>query len=95
MAVAAGAIVLVLGRLAIAAHRQGPATGVEAMAGEYGRTLTAIAPDTDGQVSVHGEIWRARSHVPIAADVVVRVLAVKGLTLSIEPAATSDEGGAP
>jgi membrane-bound serine protease (ClpP class) len=95
MAVAAGGIVLVLGRLAIAAHRQGPATGVEAMTGEYGRTLTATAPDTDGQVSVHGEIWRARSHVPIAADVAVRVLAVKGLTLSIEPAATSDEGGAP
>lgn len=78
-------IVLMLGRLAIAAQRVPSVTGVEAMIGEQGQTLTAITPDRAGQVGVHGEIWRATSHDAIAAGALVRVAGVSGLTVIVEP----------
>jgi membrane-bound serine protease (ClpP class) len=54
------------------------------MVGEHGRALTAVAPDQPGQVTVHGEIWRATSRDPIAAGVRVRVLSLNGLTAVVE-----------
>jgi membrane-bound serine protease (ClpP class) len=58
--------------------------------------LTALEVDGFGQVSVHGEIWRACSSSPIAAGSRVRVTALDGLTLTVEadrfqPAAISAE----
>jgi membrane-bound serine protease (ClpP class) len=86
VALATAAIVLVLGRLALAAQRQPPATGVESMVGIGGRTRTRVAPDAAGQVDVRGEIWRAISPVPLEADAPVRVTRIEGLTLVFEPA---------
>ena len=85
-AVLAAALVLMLGRLAIRAQRQPPATGAEAMVGEQGHALAPIAPGAFGQVSVHGEIWRATSGASIAAGDRVRVTAVNGLTLTVSGA---------
>jgi membrane-bound serine protease (ClpP class) len=85
-AVGAGVVVLLLGRLALRAQRQPAATGLEAMVGEQGSALSVIAPDTPGQVSVHGEIWRANSSTPIAVGDRVRVIAVNGLTLTVSGA---------
>jgi membrane-bound serine protease (ClpP class) len=82
-ALVAAAAVLLLGRLAMRAQRQPPATGVAAMLGEQGRALTAIEPAGTGQVTVHGEIWRATSDAPIRPGERVQVLAVNGLTLSV------------
>ena len=51
-------------------------------------------PGRPGQIRVHGEIWRATSAVPLAAGRGVRVTAVDGLTLLVEPAdppATKEE----
>ncbi len=78
-------IVLVLGRLAIAAQRAPSVTGVEALIGERGRTLSAITPGNVGQVGVHGEIWRATSADAIGAGAPVRVAGVNGLTVIVEP----------
>lgn len=84
-ALALAAIVLVLGRIALVAQRAPAVTGAEGLVGEEGRALTAIAADATGQVGVHGEIWRATSSNPIAPGTRVRVAAVRGLTVVVEP----------
>jgi membrane-bound serine protease (ClpP class) len=92
-ALAVSAITLVLGRLAVRAHRQQPVTGIEGMIGAGGRARTDMEPGGAGQVDVHGELWRARSATHIAAGQPVRVTAVNGLTLTVEPGAPA-RGGA-
>jgi membrane-bound serine protease (ClpP class) len=83
---AVAAIVLFLGRLALAAQARPPTTGVEGMLGSEGWTRMPLSPDTPGQVDVHGEIWRAYSREPVPAGAKVRVVEVNGLTLVVEPA---------
>ena len=38
-----------------------------------------------GQVEVHGELWEAHSATPVPRDARVRITAVSGLTLTVEP----------
>ena len=83
--IAFAGLMMFLGRLAIQAHRLKPITGVEGLIGEEGAALTDIGRGRTGQVSVHGEIWRATSAVPVHPHTRVRVTAVDGLTLSVEP----------
>lgn len=85
--------VLLLGRLALAAQRQPPATGVDTLIGERAHVRSTIAPGTSGLVAVHGELWQARSDVAIEAGGVVRVTAVNGLTLTVVPDHTTDRRG--
>jgi membrane-bound serine protease (ClpP class) len=82
-------IIIVLGKLALAAQRAPVVTGVEGLIGEQGRTLTAIEPGAVGQVGVHGEIWRATSRAPIGPGAPVRVAGVDGLTVIVEPAVSN------
>jgi membrane-bound serine protease (ClpP class) len=91
VALAAG--VLLLGRLALAAHRQPPVTGIEGMIGMQAQTVSAIAPGMPGQVTVRGELWQARSAEPIQAGASVRVTAADGLTLTVVPDLTSSLRG--
>jgi membrane-bound serine protease (ClpP class) len=94
VAIAFSGIFLVLGRLALQAQRAPAVTGVEGLLQASGRTLTAIAPESLGQVLVHGEIWRATSPTPLEPQTPVRVKAVDGLTLIVEAAGLSPrEGG--
>jgi membrane-bound serine protease (ClpP class) len=79
------AIVLFLGRLALAARANPPASGTEALIGEEGRTRTPLAADMPGHIDLHGEIWRALSRTPLPAGEKVRVTEVNGLTLLVEP----------
>ena len=60
-------------------QRRRPAVGVEALVGAHGEMTAA------GWVSVRGELWRARSDVPLEAGERVRVRAVDELTLVVEP----------
>jgi len=39
-----------------------------------------------GHVRISGERWHAISQTPIGADTLVRVMAMDGLTLAVEPA---------
>ena len=80
------AAVLGLGRLALKAQRRAPQTGVDAMIGELGRTRTPVAPDMPGQIDARGEIWRAISREALPAGTAVRVVAIDGLTVLVEPA---------
>jgi membrane-bound serine protease (ClpP class) len=82
---AVAVIILFLGRLAVKAQAQRPATGAEGLIGTEGRAREALAPDAAGYIDVHGEMWRARSHTPVAAGAPVRVVAVDSLTLTVEP----------
>jgi membrane-bound serine protease (ClpP class) len=94
VALAAGGIVLGLGRLALAAQRLKPVTGVEGLIGEVGRSLTPIEPEHPGHIGVHGEIWRAVSRETIPAETTVRIVALTGLTAEVEAidkSATTEE----
>jgi membrane-bound serine protease (ClpP class) len=94
--VAVAAIVLGLGRLALRAQRVPTTTGAEGLVGERGRALSPVGPHQPGQVSVHGEIWRAVSPAPLPEGAWLRVARVEGLTLHVEASELSEPpGGAP
>jgi membrane-bound serine protease (ClpP class) len=67
-----------------------PTVGREGIVGEEGRAEVDVAPD--GVVVIQGARWRARTNraTPIGAGDAVRVVAVEGLVLEVEP----EEGGA-
>jgi membrane-bound serine protease (ClpP class) len=67
-----------------------PTIGREWMIGELGMARTDIAPD--GVVTLREAPWRARTNraTPIRRDEPVRVVAIEGLVLEVEP----DGGGA-
>jgi len=58
-----------------------PWTGMEALLREVGVTQTALDPE--GQVLIHGEIWRAVADAGIPAGERIRVVGVDGLTLRV------------
>jgi len=75
--------IFVVGK-AIQSQRNKAATGAQGLVGEVGEALTRLAPS--GKVFVHGEIWQATSSgKPIRAKTPVRVTAVSGLKLTVEP----------
>lgn len=55
-----------------------------------GQTVKALSPidATTGKVFIEGEYWNAVSETPIAADQLVEVVAVEGLTLKVKPKQT-------
>lgn len=58
-------------------------TGSEGMIGELGVARTAVSPE--GKVFVHGELWNATSGTPINEGTRIRVRAVDGLRVVVEP----------
>jgi membrane-bound serine protease (ClpP class) len=81
------ALALMLGFIAwrVAAVRRRPLLlGASGLLGERGRALSAVGPDA-GEVFVHGEYWQARSAVAIPEGAGVRVTALKGLVVTVEP----------
>lgn len=83
------AITVFLLQLAIRSFRYKVSTGAEAMVGEIGEARTALDPN--GRVFVHGELWNARSEAAIASGEQVRVRAVNGMDLLVEPREGSAE----
>jgi membrane-bound serine protease (ClpP class) len=72
-------------RLGIAAQRKRPETGDAGMIDAVGEAVTPIAPDAEGQVRTHGEIWRAVATDRIAQGDRVRVTGIDGLVLTVRP----------
>jgi membrane-bound serine protease (ClpP class) len=64
-------------------QRRRAAVGAEALVGAIAKVATDCMPV--GQVRIHGELWRARCDAGAAAGEEVRVVAVHGLTLVVEP----------
>ena len=82
---AVGAVSLffaVVAGLAFKAQVAGARTGLSGMIGEIGIVKQAIDPE--GKVAVHGELWKARADAALAAGQTVRVVAVDGLTMTVE-----------
>ncbi len=78
-----GIITAVIMTLAIRARRNKIVTGQEGLVGEIGIVRAPLAPE--GKVSVMGELWNAISPAPVDIGSRVRVRAVHGLQLEVEP----------
>lgn len=76
-------ITMFLLSLAIRARRNKSLMGGEGLLNEIGEARTALAPA--GKVFVHGEYWDAVSQSPVEAGGEVRVVAVDGMKLQVEP----------
>ena len=83
LAIAVGGVMSFFVVLVTRAQRTPVATGIQGMVGEVGRASTSVSKD--GKVFVHGEHWDARSTSAISAGDRVRVLAVEGTRLVVEP----------
>ena len=77
-------ITVILLRLVIAAQRRKAVTGEIGMIDAVGITQTELG--LEGKVLVRGEIWEARASQRIPKGTKVRVRAIKGLILLVEPA---------
>jgi membrane-bound serine protease (ClpP class) len=58
-------------------------SGPETMVGATATVVETCAPD--GRVRVRGELWSAHSESVVAAGEAVRIAAIDGLTLRVEP----------
>jgi membrane-bound serine protease (ClpP class) len=91
LALSTGGFVLLVARLALRARRRPVASGREELVGARGAVIEAAG--TDGWAGIHGERWRIRSRVPLAAGDHVRVTGVEGLVLDVERDSTTPQGG--
>lgn len=85
LALASAAIMLAIGGFAARSRHRPVVSGREELVGTLG-TVGAAAGEGLWWVSVHGENWRARAAMPLAAGSRVRVDRVDGLTLEVSPA---------
>lgn len=76
-------ITMFLLSLAIRARQNKSLMGGEGVVNEIGEARTALAPA--GKVFVHGEYWDAVSSSPVEPGAEVRVVAVDGMKLKVEP----------
>jgi membrane-bound serine protease (ClpP class) len=82
MALASGALLILVGGMALRARRSRVVSGREELVGAAGEVI-----DADGWATVHGERWRVASDRPLSVGQKIQVRSVDGLTLRVEPAA--------
>lgn len=89
LAIAAAAITVFLLSLVVRSHLRKPTTGNYGMIGARGRVIKKLEPE--GQIFIHGEIWRAvaESDKVIEEGKSVEVVSSSGLTLIVK---TTDGG---
>lgn len=68
--------------MALRARMRKATTGSQGIIGEKGEVIRACRPE--GQVSVHGEIWKAVSDKPVKKGEKIEVTAVEGMTLKVK-----------
>ena len=83
VALAGGTVVLGIVWFAVRAHRRPVVSGREEMIGAPAVAAGDFAGE--GQVKVHGELWSARSAQPVRRGQPLRVTAMHGLILEVEP----------
>jgi membrane-bound serine protease (ClpP class) len=89
VAIPLGGITVVLLRLAVAARRRKSVTGEAGMINSIAVAETDF--DRTGKVLIRGEIWTARAPGKVQKGTPLRVKAVDGLTLVVEPAPDTRE----
>ncbi len=79
-----GGFIIIVLRAAYKAHKSKPRTGKTGIIAEVGKTITKLSPE--GQIAVHGEIWKAVSadNSVIEKDREVEVASIEGLTLYVQ-----------
>jgi membrane-bound serine protease (ClpP class) len=77
----AGILSVLLAWIVFKAFRKRPTTGKEGLIGEKGKALSAIYGQ--GEVFVHGEIWKATSEDEIQEGDAIEVTMVDGLALKV------------
>ena len=80
-----GGFFVVVAGLVFRSRARRPMTGESGLIGETGVVKMPLTPT--GRIQLHGELWFARCRTPLAAGLRVRVTAVDGLTLEVEPEA--------
>ncbi|BBO66153.1 serine protease [Desulfosarcina alkanivorans] len=80
-----GGFFAVVAGLVFRSRTRRPMTGGSGLIGEAGVVKTPLTPT--GRILVHGELWLARCARPVGVGQRVRVTAVDGLTLDVEPEA--------
>lgn len=65
----------------VRAIRQPVLTGIEGLEGERGETVSGLDPE--GLIRLRGELWQAEAAEPIPAGARVRVVAVRGVKLTV------------
>ena len=78
-----GLVVLVIAAMAARSRGQPVVTGTQGMLGERAEVVGGF--EGKGVVRYGGELWNARSGLPLQAGQAVRIAKVEGLTLWVEP----------
>ncbi len=71
--------------LGLRAQQRKPTTGFRAMVGETGSVMSEIVPGANGQVLVHGEIWKAIADTPLKKGDQVTVESFSNWILKVKP----------
>lgn len=87
LALAGALVVACIVWMALRSRRRPQVSGAEEMIGMRGRVLGDF--EGVGSVHIHGERWQARSVSPLRAGDSVRVVAIDGLVLEVEPVTQS------
>ncbi|HXJ53111.1 MAG TPA: nodulation protein NfeD [Burkholderiales bacterium] len=87
-AASAGFLIVMAGML-LKSRRRAVVTGREEMLGATGEALGDF--DAEGWARVHGEQWKVRSSRPVRRGQKLRVTAMEGLVLNVEPAGPGDK----
>ena len=82
-AITAGFFLIAI-RMVFTAHRKPVVSGAEEMIGRIGEVVEDF--NQKGRVRIHGEIWQVISNTPLKRGNRVKVIALDGLVLEVEPA---------
>src|SRR5690606_11596803 len=88
MAVLSAALLFAIGTFAVNARARRVVSGAEQLVGARGDVLDN---DNGWHARIHGERWRVRSNSTLAPGQSVRVTAIDGLTLEVEPVAPNTD----
>ncbi len=83
-ALSLAALMAIIIRLVIKAHRKKAMSGKEGLLYETGVASTDLEPEMEGKVFVHGEYWNAISKEKIMKGEKVKVSAVKEMNIEVE-----------
>ena len=83
IAIVGGGLMFILASFMLKLQRRGAVSGTSSIVGGTGKATESFTGK--GNIWLEGESWAAVSSVPIAKDQDVRVRAIDGLTLLVEP----------
>ena len=93
IAVASAAFMIFVLGMALRSRRWPVVCGIEALVGRYGEAAEDC--EAQGRVLVQGELWRAKSTMPLKAGQRVRVASIESQELQVVPEPESDKAPGP